>query len=146
MEDAARESTLTAAQRLPPGESDSVETTATATLPGLPLSEKDLASEVTDIRPMRIHAGQLTVIRGADSIADASFPIFAGITKIGRGDGVDLQIPELGVSRLHAEVVWEHSSLRPIEKTCPGSRRIGCDPGATRACCFSRPPSWTPSR
>jgi len=121
MEDAARESTITGEQVRPDREPPSSETTATPTRPGWPASEKDLAGEVTDVRPMRIHAGELTVIRGADSIADASFPIFVGVTRIGRSEDVDVQIPELGVSRLHAEISTEGHAvlLSPKSRTNP---------------------------
>jgi pSer/pThr/pTyr-binding forkhead associated (FHA) protein len=117
MEDAARESTITGAQRVPARDAAAEETTATSTHGGPPLPEKDLAAEVTDVRPMRIHAGELNLLRGADSISEASFPIFVGLTTIGRGDGVDVQIPELGVSRLHAEISAESHSVRLIPKS-----------------------------
>lgn len=72
---------------------------------------KSVASEVTDIRSMQVHIGELTILRGVDSVTDTSFPIFSGTTRIGRGEDVEIQIPELGVSRLHAEITLAGRSL-----------------------------------
>ncbi len=111
MEDAARESTMTGADligRAPPRDP---EATTRPPEPAVPDSAKGLAGEVTDVRPMQIHIGELHIVRGVDSISETSFPIFMGTTRIGRGEDVEVQIPELGVSRLHAEISVEGRSI-----------------------------------
>jgi pSer/pThr/pTyr-binding forkhead associated (FHA) protein len=105
MVDAARQSTNTGtspsekvraepkqARANAPGEADNLD------------RAKHLAGEETEIRPIQVHLGELVILRGVEPVLDTSFPIYSGTTRIGRGDGVEIQIPELGVSRLHAEI------------------------------------------
>lgn len=108
MEVAARESTMSGLAlpedvTAPPPE---LETTATAAteIPAPAQDGGDIAVEVTDIRPMDLVVGELTILRGADEVEKTSYPLFMGDTTIGRGAQADIQIPELGVSRLHAEI------------------------------------------
>jgi pSer/pThr/pTyr-binding forkhead associated (FHA) protein len=79
--------------------------------------EKNIAGEVTDIRPMQVHIGELRIVRGVESVADTRFPIFSGTTRIGRSDEVEIQIPELGVSRFHAEISMQGRSLVLVQKS-----------------------------
>ncbi len=119
MEDAARESTVTASSArsalpLPPA--------ARAPAPVDPafeptLSTADLAADATDMRPVEVEIGELIVARGMDALSNARFPIAMGTTTIGRGDDVDVQIPERGVSRLHAEIEIAGRSLELVHKS-----------------------------
>jgi pSer/pThr/pTyr-binding forkhead associated (FHA) protein len=121
MEDAARESTLTGAERDPASVSRAEETTARSE----PLSSstpfEGVAGEVTDVRPMEVQIGGLKIVRGVVSGADRSFPIFMGTTRLGRGEDVEVQVSELGVSRLHAEITVDGRSilLSPKSQTNP---------------------------
>lgn len=110
MEDAARESTLTGAQPIDPSRAD--ETTGS----GLRISE-----QTTDIRPMAVAFGELRLVRGPDETSGARFPLHMGTLRIGRGDDVEVQITELGVSRLHAELVVDGGGIRlePRSRTNP---------------------------
>jgi pSer/pThr/pTyr-binding forkhead associated (FHA) protein len=70
---------------------------------------------------MDVQIGELTIVRGIDSADGSSFPIYMGTTRIGRGDEVEVQIAELGVSRLHAEIQMNGRSilLCPKSETNP---------------------------
>ena len=119
MEDAARESTVTGAPQALAGSSSAEETTATSAQTEVPTTSSSVASEVTDVRPMEVQIGELKIVRGVDSDFGKSFPIFMGKTRLGRGDEVEVQISELGVSRLHAEITVDGRSilLSPMSQT-----------------------------
>lgn len=68
-------------------------------------------AEATELRPMRVQVAELVVLRGPDVLAGERFPVQLGVTRIGRGEDAQVRIPELGVSRLHAELVVEGRSL-----------------------------------
>ena len=109
MELAARESTITGAplpdQQIATALADERATAEAQTeISESPAFEGDSALEATDVRPMEILIGELSILRGADDAAKKQFSLFMGDTTIGRGDQVDVQIPERGVSRLHAEI------------------------------------------
>jgi pSer/pThr/pTyr-binding forkhead associated (FHA) protein len=120
MEDAARENTL-AGPRL----------ASAATRPVLPhsadaptatdfeptVSTVDIAGDATDMRPVEVEIGHLILARGMDELASARFPIAMGTTRIGRGEDVDVQIPERGVSRLHAEIEIAGRSLELVHRS-----------------------------
>jgi len=122
MEDAARESTMTGALRSEDPVSRAEETTARAPGPiTITAPSKGVASEVTDVRPMDVQIGELRIVQGVESSAEQNFPIFMGVTRLGRGEDVEVQISELGVSRLHAEITVNDRSvmLSPKSKTNP---------------------------
>ena len=52
-----------------------------------------------------------------EELASARFPIAMGTTRIGRGEDVDVQIPERGVSRLHAEIEIAGRSLELVHRS-----------------------------
>jgi len=66
-------------------------------------------AERTDVRPMAIRIGELTLLRGGGGGGGEAgaprFPIFHGGTTIGRGEEAGVRLSEGGVSRLHAEIV-----------------------------------------
>ena len=104
MEVAARESTITVSDLASPTRSfpdDFAGQNAQTEISGF---SEGVDVEATDIRPMQIEIGELTVVRGVDSALDTRFPISMGRTRIGRGKDVEILISELGVSRLHAEI------------------------------------------
>ena len=133
MEGAARESTITgaplAAQLSQSGglAGRTSAESATRTVPpagaavaraeAATLSTLGLVEDVTEVRPVEVELGELRVSRGADEFLGASFPIGMGTTRIGRGDDVEVQLPELGVSRLHAEIELSGRSLELVHKS-----------------------------
>jgi pSer/pThr/pTyr-binding forkhead associated (FHA) protein len=121
MEDVARESTMTGAARDEAAESRAEETTARSEPLAILTPLEGVAREVTDIRPMEVQIGGLKIVRGVASGAYQSFPIFMGTTRLGRGEDVEIQISELGVSRLHAEITVDGRSilLSPKSQTNP---------------------------
>lgn len=118
MEDAAaRESKMTATVS-----TDSPVSTFDETGLQSPISESTdpaigVSGEVTDIRPMQIHIAELVILRGAENVSVTNFPIFSRTTRIGRGEDVEIQIPELGVSRFHAEITVVGNSLMLTSKS-----------------------------
>lgn len=120
MEDAARESTVT-------GSSLRSEATRTASLRSAEsptasafeptVSTLDVAGDATDMRPVEVEIGHLILARGMDELVNARFPIAMGTTTIGRGEDVDVQIPERGVSRLHAEIEIAGRSLELVHRS-----------------------------
>ncbi len=119
MEVAARESTVTGTElsditdlASPDAETASpLAPTAPAPAPSPLLLAKDVSEEVTEMRPMDVAIGELTILRGAEDAAVTRFPILMAPIRIGRGEDVEVQIPELGVSRLHAEIEMSGRAL-----------------------------------
>jgi pSer/pThr/pTyr-binding forkhead associated (FHA) protein len=102
--DAARESTITGSP-LPRRAPGVTRTDAPASVLDAPALAGDRAAEdVTEIRPVEVDLGVLRLVSGVESLRDECFRIGMGTTRLGRGDDVDVRIPEPGVSRLHAEI------------------------------------------
>ena len=53
----------------------------------------------------------LTVMGGLPDQAGRVYEIGPATTTLGRGLGCDIQLPDQGISRMHAELVWEGESL-----------------------------------
>lgn len=119
MEGAARESTVTGAA-LSRQQTEPVLAGA-PTAEGLgdevTLSTVGIARDTTDVRPIEMELGELALVRGVDDLHDSHFSIGMGTTTIGRGDDVDVQIPERGVSRLHAEIEISGRSLVLVHRS-----------------------------
>jgi pSer/pThr/pTyr-binding forkhead associated (FHA) protein len=120
MEVAARESTITGADiadiaDLASPDAETASPLAPAAAPARAPSPlrpaKDVSEEVTEMRPMDVAIGELTILRGAEDAAVTRFPIFMAPIRIGRGEDVEVQISELGVSRLHAEIEMSGRAL-----------------------------------
>lgn len=117
IEEAVRESTITGSalqpRTLPSAIADA------STMPGGEgtLTTLGFSEEATDIRPGEVELGELSVVRGAGELCGTSFPIGMGTTTIGRGDDVSVQIAELGVSRLHAEIEIVGRDLELIHRS-----------------------------
>lgn len=97
----------TAVAPAPGSETESAPPTAAISEPDAP----------TDIRPVEVEIGELRVVRGIENAPHSSFPIGLGILSIGRGEDVDIQIPEAGVSRLHAELEIRGRTLELIHRS-----------------------------
>jgi pSer/pThr/pTyr-binding forkhead associated (FHA) protein len=101
------------ATRSPIPSSASLENTQ-PTVNTAPPIETAIMDEQTDIRPMNVRLGELTLLRGASSDStppDRTFPIEMGSTRIGRAADVEVRIADRGVSRLHAELAIEDGRL-----------------------------------
>ena len=75
------------------------------------------ATEATELRPMQVQVAELLVLRGPEALAGVRFPVHLGVTRIGRGEDAQVRIPELGVSRIHAEIFVEGRSLVLIPRS-----------------------------
>ncbi|MFK7896197.1 MAG: FHA domain-containing protein [Myxococcota bacterium] len=86
-----------------------------------PGAAKEVSEEVTEIRPMDVAIGELSILRGAEDAPVTRFPIFMAPLRIGRGESADVQIAELGVSRMHAEIEMAGRALvlRQLSQTNP---------------------------
>lgn len=118
MEDAVRDPTRSGG--LHRADSDSPET-ATIRETEIPEPPTGVAAAVTDVRPMDVQFGDLTILRGVEGGAVRCFPISMGTIRLGRSDEAEVQISELGVSRLHAEITADGRSivLSPRSQTNP---------------------------
>jgi pSer/pThr/pTyr-binding forkhead associated (FHA) protein len=67
--------------------------------------------EATEYRPVEVQpAGWLTVLRGIDGMAGRRIPLSGREVVLGRSADCDVCLPEKGVSRRHASLVWEGDS------------------------------------
>ncbi len=115
--DAARESTITGSP-LPQRRPGEARTDAPASVLDAPTLSGDRAGQdVTEIRPVEMELGALRLVRGVESLHDECFPIGMGTTTVGRGDDVDVRIPEPGVSRLHAEIRVADRGLELVHRS-----------------------------
>ena len=122
MEGAARESTSTGlgldrAQTEPALSSGPAPGAADALAHEVTLSTVGIATDATDVRPVEVELGELQLVRGVAGLGDERFAIGMGTTTIGRGDDVDVQVPDRGVSRLHAEIEIAGRSLVLIHRS-----------------------------
>jgi pSer/pThr/pTyr-binding forkhead associated (FHA) protein len=118
LEGAARESTVSGSTaRDLSTQPTVVEGHIMATSEDLIVATSSFHGEATDIRPMEIRLGELVLLRGLDVPREERFPIGLGTTTIGRGDTVDVLIQELGVSRLHAEIVIVGRSIELVHRS-----------------------------
>ncbi len=69
------------------------------------------ANEKTELRPMPAQVAELVLLRGPEALVGARYPVHPGVNRIGRGEGAQIRIPELGVSRIHAELAIEGRTL-----------------------------------
>ncbi len=133
MEGVAREST----QSQPPGEPTlGIEPGGERTTRGGAATEQGLSDQVTDIRPMSVEIGELRLVQGPDALPHdvaPTYPLGPGATRIGRGRDVEVQIAELGVSRLHAEIVVEDGRLMLVQRSRTNPTLINGVPVADRS-------------
>lgn len=59
----------------------------------------------------------LTVMGGLPDQAGQTYEVGTGTTTLGRGLGCDIPLPDPGISRLHAELVWEGDRLVLVHKS-----------------------------
>jgi len=119
MEGAARESTSTGLglDRQQTEPAFTTQTSAAARAEEVTLSTVGIATDATDVRPVEVELGELQLVRGVSGLDDERFPIGMGTTTIGRGDDVDVQVPDRGVSRLHAEIEIAGRSLVLVHRS-----------------------------
>ncbi len=117
MEVAARESTITSSDLQGEVTLPSIADAPTATGYEAMPSTAEFSEEVTELRPVEVELGALSVVRGADELREARFPIGMGTTTIGRGEDMSVQIIERGVSRLHAEIEVAGRNLELIHRS-----------------------------
>jgi pSer/pThr/pTyr-binding forkhead associated (FHA) protein len=67
--------------------------------------------DTTEIRPVVTQLGELVVVGGMELMSEKSFPIWSTGTTLGRATDNDVQLPDMGISRNHAELVLEGNAL-----------------------------------
>jgi class 3 adenylate cyclase len=85
--------------------------------PPEPPSPLGALEESTEVRPHVAPGRALAVVRGLPGAEGLRFPLRPHRTRIGRSAGCDVRIPEPGVSRLHAELVFEGSRLLLVARS-----------------------------
>ncbi len=73
--------------------------------------------ETTEIRPVVSQVGQLIVEQAPEAAHERSFPIWSTGVLLGRGDGCDIQLADMGVSRTHAELTWQDGKLILVHRS-----------------------------
>ena len=117
MEGAARESTSTGSALQREITRPLLADAATASGQGLTLSTVSVSRDVTEVRPVDVELGKLTVLRGADELRGTHFSIGLGTTSIGRGDDATVRIVQPGISRLHAEIQIVGRNLELVHRS-----------------------------
>ncbi len=100
-----------------------VEAAADSRRPGPPQpafpEEEDACTTV--VRPLPLAPqpvrGQLTVLQGHHALGERLFELRADVTTIGRGKGSQIEVRDRGVSRQHAELVFEGGVLVLVQKS-----------------------------
>ena len=59
----------------------------------------------------------LVIMSGLPDLAGRTFEVGPGTTTLGRALSCDIQLPDPGVSRLHAELVWEGDVLFLVHRS-----------------------------
>ena len=98
-----------------PGSSD--DTTLTSTRETGTHEAAVALSDTTEVRPVEVELGELRLVRGVDGLLGETWSIGLGTTSVGRGDDVDIRVPERGVSRLHAEIELAGRSLVLVHRS-----------------------------
>jgi len=74
----------------------------------------------TLLRPMALVSadrGHLNVIQGGELVGRARFELDRDVLTVGRAHGSDIEVADRGVSRAHAEFVWEDACLVLFQKS-----------------------------
>ncbi len=72
----------------------------------------ELTSErTTRIRPPAQPRAELVLLRGIPDLEGHRFPLLEGRSRIGRHRSNEVVLPDLAVSRFHAELAWENDQL-----------------------------------
>jgi pSer/pThr/pTyr-binding forkhead associated (FHA) protein/class 3 adenylate cyclase len=78
-------------------------------VPSLPDEDEDAAT--TEFRAIPTPIGELVVEGGSQFVNEQSFPIWSTQTQIGRGKACQVRVSDMGISRNHAELVWDGGQL-----------------------------------
>lgn len=90
----------------------------------LPVPEPARASATTEIRSAPAPRAALRVLRGVEALADRVFPVSAERVRLGRLADNDVVLDEPGVSRFHAELVWEGDVLYLVHASRTNPTRV----------------------
>jgi len=86
----------------------------------------------TDVRERAVRRASLTLVRGLPELEGKRFPIQADATTLGRSIQSDVRILEAGISRLHAELVWEEGELVLLQRSATNSTSVNGVPVLSR--------------
>lgn len=75
------------------------------------------SATTTEIRRIEPPAARITVLRGIRGYEGRVFPLVALRSRLGRHPSNEVVLPEQGVSRFHAELVWKEESLLLVHKS-----------------------------
>ncbi len=85
----------------------------------------DLTSEsTTEIRPPSQPRAELVLLRGIPELEGRRFTLLAGRNRIGRHRSNEVVLPDPGVSRFHAELVWENDEFFLVHTSATNSSDI----------------------
>jgi pSer/pThr/pTyr-binding forkhead associated (FHA) protein len=90
------------------------------------------ASAATEVRAPLLPRGHLRLLRGLPEFEGKRFPLQSDTTVLGRSCRSDVHIPEPGISRCHAELVWEQSGLILLHRSATNSTSINGVPVSSR--------------
>jgi pSer/pThr/pTyr-binding forkhead associated (FHA) protein len=79
-----------------------------------PVRVETATTEIRDALPPR---AELVVLRGIRELEGRRLPLIARTNRLGRSPSNEIVLPEQGVSRLHAELVWEGDRLFFVHKS-----------------------------
>jgi pSer/pThr/pTyr-binding forkhead associated (FHA) protein len=80
-------------------------------VPPIHSSGDDDETETTELRKVPEVIGELVVEGGSQFVADTTFPIWSSRTLIGRSKACQVRVSDMGISRTHAELIWDGAQL-----------------------------------
>jgi pSer/pThr/pTyr-binding forkhead associated (FHA) protein len=86
----------------------------------------------TEVRGLGRPVAFLTLVGGLTGWEGRRFPVVAGRNRIGRSPDCDVLIPEQGVSRHHAELLWERGELSLLHRSTTNPTFVDDEPVAER--------------
>lgn len=75
------------------------------------------SATTTEIRRVQPPSARITVLRGIRGYEGRVFPLVSLRSRLGRHPSNEVVLPEQGVSRFHAELVWKEESLFLVHKS-----------------------------
>jgi len=75
------------------------------------------SATTTEIRRLQPPGARITVLRGIRGLEGRVFPLVALRSRLGRHPSNEVVLPEQGVSRFHAELVWKEETLWLVHKS-----------------------------
>jgi pSer/pThr/pTyr-binding forkhead associated (FHA) protein len=90
----------------------------------MPVAAPARAPATTEVRAVLPQRALLRVLRGVGALEGRVFPVSADRVRVGRHEDNDVVLDEPGVSRFHAELVWEGDVLALIHASRTNPTRV----------------------